>query len=236
MTERCDRTEDAAGWVLGALDEASAATFAEHIARCDRCRELVAELGPAVEALAESAPRRTPPPALKTRIMDVARSEASPTGDANAAGVATPRRRWRGLSLAGAGPALVGGSVCAALAVGVAAGVLIAGGGSTDVDTATYAASSPAGSSARVTVSDDRPTLRLTDLPAPPRGRVYQVWLRRDGSPLPTGTLFTVPATGSATVAVDARLRGADRILVTAEPPTGSSAPTTSPVVSATLG
>jgi hypothetical protein len=64
-------------------------------------------------------------------------------------------------------------------------------------------------------------------LPKPPSGRVYQVWLqRRDHrAPTPTDALFTVNSHGSGHVAVSGDLRGVRRVLVTTEPPGGSSVP-----------
>jgi hypothetical protein len=71
--------------------------------------------------------------------------------------------------------------------------------------------------------------------PAPPEGRVYQVWLKRPGrDPEPTRALFGV-RDGRATVEVPGAVRGVEQILVTDEPRGGSRVPTRAPVVVARL-
>jgi hypothetical protein len=69
-------------------------------------------------------------------------------------------------------------------------------------------------------------------MPAPPAGRVYQVWVQHgSAAPRPTRALFTVGPSGAATVEVRGRMEGVDAVLVTDEPKGGSRAPTRSPVV-----
>jgi hypothetical protein len=73
-------------------------------------------------------------------------------------------------------------------------------------------------------------------MPAPPAGRVYQVWLKRDGeAPQPTHTLFNVRNDGQATVRISEPVKDADQLLVTAEPSGGSIVPTSKPVLQAQL-
>ncbi|MDP9293832.1 MAG: anti-sigma factor, partial [Actinomycetota bacterium] len=84
-------------------------------------------------------------------------------------------------------------------------------------------------------VREDRAVLVARKLPAPPQGRVYQVWLDRGGStPEPTAALFTTRGDGSASVAVPGSLRGVRQILVTDEPMGGSKLPTRRPIISVT--
>jgi hypothetical protein len=73
----------------------------------------------------------------------------------------------------------------------------------------------------------DNVALVVSNLPSPPRGRVYQVWLQPRGrrGPVPTDALFTVNARGNAHVAVPGDLRRAQAVLVTNEPPGGSTVP-----------
>ena len=79
-------------------------------------------------------------------------------------------------------------------------------------------------------------TLRVRGLPAPPQGKVYEVWLLRRGAaaPSPTDALFSVSTRGSGRVALPS-VRGVEQVLVTAEPDGGSQAPTSQPFISATL-
>ena len=64
-------------------------------------------------------------------------------------------------------------------------------------------------------------------LPAPPSGRVYQVWLKRDGhAPEPTAALFMPSRDGAATASVPGSMQGIDQVIVTDEPDGGSPQPT----------
>ena len=73
-------------------------------------------------------------------------------------------------------------------------------------------------------------------MPAPPGGRVYQVWLKRPGrAPEPTSALFTPRSDGTATTAVPGSLEGVEQILVTHEPPGGSTVPSRDPLLAATV-
>jgi hypothetical protein len=72
----------------------------------------------------------------------------------------------------------------------------------------------------------------LEDMPAPPEGRVYQVWVLPEGAdaPRPTQALFTPRRDGSAAAAVPT-VDGVQAVLVTDEPAGGSPAPTREPVL-----
>ena len=73
-------------------------------------------------------------------------------------------------------------------------------------------------------------------LPAPPSGKIYEVWVERAGKALPTDALFDASSAGGATVAVPGSLRGASAVLVTAERLGGARVPTMAPLITATLG
>jgi anti-sigma-K factor RskA len=120
----------------------------------------------------------------------------------------------------------------AALAIGVAAGVLLSGG----EETTTTKGFGPQGAAVALRVTGDHGELDLRGMPAPPRGRVYQVWLvHGDEPPRPTGALFTVARDGRARVDIMESLKDTDKVLVTDEPPGGSPQPTTEPIAGATL-
>jgi len=61
------------------------------------------------------------------------------------------------------------------------------------------------------------------------------VWIVRAGTPQPTDALFTVSASGQATVGVPGSVSGVKEILVSSEPRGGSSSPTRAPVIVAHL-
>jgi anti-sigma-K factor RskA len=123
-------------------------------------------------------------------------------------------------------------AACVVLALGVAGGVLLsAGDGFREVD----AQVALGGASGTLRIEDDGDArLTLRDMPAPPDGRVYQVWLLGEGgSPSPTDALFVPGRDGAASVDVPGDVAGARQVLVTAEPRGGSDRPTRPPVVMA---
>lgn len=67
----------------------------------------------------------------------------------------------------------------------------------------------------------------LADLPA---DETYQLWLIRDGEPLPSET-FTTREGDLVSVVLDGEMEPGDAIGVTVEPAGGSEAPTTAPIV-----
>jgi len=220
--------DDVAPWLLGALPDDERQEFERHLARCGRCREEVAALRPAVEALPLAAPPVIPPPELRDRIMTAVESEARLLQAAGEQADRPPRRkrrRWN--AFGGLRPAFVAAMAALVLAVGVG-GYLIgnAGGGGARVVAAkvTFPAAQ-----ASVRTQGGEASLQLANMPAPPKGRVYQVWLKRDGRmPQPTRALFVVR---SGSVTIPGGIKGADQVLVTAEPAGGSLQPTTQPVI-----
>jgi anti-sigma-K factor RskA len=219
----CPHRDDAGPWVLHALADEDARAFAEHLRGCDECRREVAELQVVADALPMAAPQVSPPPELKGRIMDVVRSEAERAPRAR-------RRLWPTLRLR---PLPAVGLACAILAVGIAGGVLVSSGGGGGAQT--FQAQAPRGADVTVRVEDGRASLDVRGMPAPPPGRGYHVWLARgNGRPRPTHALW-VPRQGRATVDVPERVGDADTVMVTAEPMGGSDAPTSAPVVRASI-
>jgi anti-sigma-K factor RskA len=206
-------------WLLGALPEDEAAGFKRHLDECAVCREDAAGLQVAVDALPASAAPHAPPPALKGRIMAVVEGEAEllqATGPESDRPQPRRRRSWLGgLSLR---PALALG--LAALAIGFLASQALQSGPEK------ITAQVQSGGRATLEVQDDQGRLVASNLPDPPNGRVYQVWLDRGGkTPEPTNVLFTTSNDGSATADVPS-LDGVKRVMVTDEPNGGSRTPT----------
>jgi anti-sigma-K factor RskA len=212
---------EAAAYALGALDGPELRQFEEHLADCGQCRGQLAMMERAVQALPAAAPAKAPPPELKQRVMGAVRAEAKPseTPVAKQRGRFAPpaaiRPRWALSGLAAAG--------AAALAI-----ALVSGGGSR---VRTYPGTvSAAGATATVRQSGSSAQLEVARLPAPPPGRIYEVWLQRAGQPpVPAHAQF---ATGTGSVTVPSSLRGVRAVLVTAEQrPSGSSTPTRPPII-----
>jgi hypothetical protein len=76
-------------------------------------------------------------------------------------------------------------------------------------------------------LTGQRGELLIKNMPAPPKGKVYEVWIKRGtAAPAPTEALFDVNHAGRAVVDVPASLQSGDAVLVTAEPAGGALTPT----------
>jgi anti-sigma-K factor RskA len=232
-----DHRDDAGTYVLRAMPEAEHEAFVAHLAGCAACRDEVARLQVAVDALPLSAAQVSPPPELRERLMAVVRAEADLL---RAAGPEEPsarrsgeraRRPWwrRGLLTIRPVPAAI--AACALLALGVGAGALLAQSSTTSVPAQVHIGSAPS-ARAVLSIHDGAGRLRVSHMPAPPPGKVYEVWLKRRGAaPAPTDALFTVTHEGSASVDVPGDLDGVEQVLVTPEPSGGSAVPTHAPII-----
>ena len=248
-----ERWADSLGaYLLGALEPDEWERFEAHLAECPRCIHDVADLRVAADALPVSVPLVSPPPALKGRIMAVVNSEAQllaaagqradqpetetarPDAGARAPARDAGRRRRFGAGALGGWLSRPGVALACALlllAGGALAGVLL----SADEGTRTVVATTQApGADVQLRIGEDGATLVAKNMPAPPSGRIYQVWLKRPGQdPEPTSALWSTRSDGSAEVAVPGSLDGVEAVLVTDEPAGGSAAPTKSPVITA---
>jgi anti-sigma factor RsiW len=248
VSERCHHVDTVAAYLLGALDQPERADFEAHLKTCSQCREDLTSLRVVADALPLAVPPVPPPPQLRERLMQTVRAEAellSSAGPAADKPQPTRRRRFdfapafsRPFALAGAAAALV---------LGIAVGFGV-GSSTNDEHTQTRTvvqvrtvqarvdtAAAPRGT-AVIVVRSGVATLRVQGLPAPPRGKVYEVWLLRRGAaaPSPTDARFSVSTRGSGRVALPS-VRGVEAVLVTAEPDGGSSAPTSQPFINAAL-
>ena len=229
-----ERWDDAAAsYILGALPEAERAQFEAHLEGCPACREELEELRVAAEALPVAAPPMRPPPALKARIMAEVEREAALLQGAREPD--EPRRRrfaWPRFALPM--PA-VAALACGALLVGLGAGAFLFGGSGGQTVHFERAGGLTANASAELDVSDGRAVLVARGLPEPAAGRVYQVWLQRDGRAPEPDAVFTVDRMGRGSVGVLGDVKGAAKVLVTDEPRGGSDVPTRQPVVAGRL-
>jgi len=217
---------DATGaYLLGALDEGERVAFEAHLAGCPACREEVEALLPAAQALPISVDPVTPPPSLKARIMADVEREASLLAAAGPEADRPPARRRRRSPRI---PRLVPAARAAALlVVGVAIGVGVSALRGEPGRTVVAEVSGAPGATVQVELDGDEGRLTARGLPAPPSGRVYQVWLKRDGhAPEPTAALFLPSRDGAATASVPGSLDDVDQVMVTDEPDGGSPQPT----------
>jgi anti-sigma-K factor RskA len=235
----CEHRETVASYVLGALPEDEHERFATHLATCEECQTGVAELQVAADALPLAAVQLVPPPELKDRIMAVVRSEAQlqraadSRGEEPAPAPAEPRRPWWKRPLLAVRPLPAAAAAAVLIALGVVGGVLLSGGEDTRTVRGKVEVASAPNARASLELSDDATKLSVRNMPPPPRGKVYQVWLKRPAQdPTPTTALFRVDPSGSADVEVQrGKLKGVEQVLVTAEPDGGSMKPTSNPVI-----
>ena len=226
-----ERWEDTAGtYVLGALpdDEKRAATRRTWRA-CPACRAEADELSVAASLLPVSPPAMKPPPALKARIMAEVEREAALLASAGeprprARGREGTKRRW---SFRLPMPAVA--LACSALLAGRASRGARAVRRDVRQDGPVRTSTLPQ-ASAELEMTDDGATIVANNLPAPPSGKTYMVWLKRPGkSPEPTSALFTPRRDGSATASVTGDMDGVEAVLVNTEPLGGSTTPTSEP-------
>lgn len=238
---KCEHSVDAAPWVLAALEEQEAQTFSEHLEGCDHCRAEVAQLQVTADSLALAPPQLIAPLDLRARIMSTVHAEAellkAAGHEADQPVRPRARRRWRlapGFSAAGA------------LAVGILIGAVAINGGSESKHST--AGPQTHVSQALVTSPGNRATaalrstalhfeLEVANLPAPPKGRIYEVWLLKAGStaPTPTDALFSVDTHGNGLIGIPGNLKGVVKVLVTDEPLGGSLKPTRNPIIVASV-
>jgi anti-sigma-K factor RskA len=205
--------EDAAAYVLGALEPSEVEAFRRHLTDCAACQKEVAEFEQITGSLPESATQYQVPKDLRRRVMNEVR--ATPKAQAARR---TPARPWR--------PAIAWGGAFAAAVVAVILAVALSSGGS---GTRTIQASA---GNAVLRIAGGHGDLIVHRLPQLPSGRIYEMWVQRgSAAPTPTGTLFAVTSSGTAAVGVPGSLSGISAVLVTQEPAGGTLAPTSAPVI-----
>jgi anti-sigma-K factor RskA len=213
-----DCSNDAAPYVLGALEPAEARAFAQHMQNCPLCRDDVSALAPVLDVLPSCVPRYEVSAALRRRVMHAARSEGKSTS-APARHRGRSRRQWT-LRRPPIVPAL-------AVAIALALTLVIAvrsGGSPTRVIEASVG-------QAQLQLAGDRGELIVDHLPPAPPDRVYELWLQRGSGPPAPSTLFAVTDRGTAVLGVPGDLAGITHVLVTVEPSGGSRVPTTPAVI-----
>jgi anti-sigma-K factor RskA len=221
-------TESLAAFALGALGPDEAEALERHLEGCERCRVDLERLAPALQALPEAVEPLEPPPALRDRLMAEVRADARAGG----AGRTRARDRLRGIV---AGHRWRFAALAAFLLVAaVIVGLELGGSGSGTSKTTTVVAGRAPGVVATVVSEGEKGRLKLSNVPGLPRDRVLEAWVRRDGEVEAVPALFVPDGEGEASTRLG-DLRGVDRVMVTAEPPGGSKAPTSAPIASVAI-
>lgn len=237
MSENHERwQEDVAAYMLGALEPAQAAELERHLEGCERCRAEVRWLTPAVDALPQSVERREPPRQLRARLMAEVEAEARAGSEGAAAGGPLQRAGvWlRGLGSGPMGLRPVVGLAAAVLVVVAVAGYAIGGGiggGEEGSGTGSTIVSGEApGVTAKIVTKGEGGVIHLANVDDVPSERVLQAWVQREGEVEAVPALFVPDHEGRASTTI-ADMNGVEVVMVTTEPPGGSKAPTSSPIV-----
>lgn len=233
----CPEAIEIGAYILGALEPAEQDAFEHHLRRCPRCQRSLEQLQRSVEVVASAVERRQAPPELKRRIMAAVEAERSPK--------TLPRRAPRRLTT----PVSVGfAGAFAALAVAL----FLAFGGGLSKQSLTIRGSARRGATGATTYAavvapqlhgttvlveraGERAYLVGYNLPAPPPGKVYELWVAgASGQPLPAG-LFRPGEGGVTRATIERPLAGVTKVMVTVEPQGGTLRPTSSPIVIAAI-
>ncbi len=211
-------------YAVDAVDDIERASFERHLASCPTCRAEVASLREASALLADAA-TTTPPPELRDAVLsDITRVRPLPP---LTVGGPVHRRRWF--------PALVAAVVLALVGVGGAVWqpwrddtsvqVSVTDQVLQDPDAQRFTQELPNGATATVVRSAkvDRAVLVTEDLPAPPDGKVYQLWYQ---SPSRHMTSAGLMPDGADTALLEGNANDAVGAGVSLEPAGGSDQPT----------
>lgn len=229
----------AGAYALDALPPDEERFFESHLSDCGACRQEVAELR-ATAAILGSAAAEPAPERLRDAVLaqiDVTRQEP-PVLFENAREPVSRPDRLKAAIAAVAAVALVA-------VAGLAAVVAHLDGRLEDVETRSSELSrvlaaedartvpmSAAGGTARVVVSEsiDEAAFLAHGLEDPPDGKVYELWLIRDGVPTPAG-LFRPDRDGATIQILTGEVASAEAVAVTIEPEGGSPQPTSDPIM-----
>jgi hypothetical protein len=243
LSDHARYEDDLAAYLLDALTEAEAGEVKLHIEGCARCQERARWLQGSVEMLPTAVEQLQPPPELRERLMRTVRAEAAAQPEAADEAEAEPPalpaagpdrsraprgRGWLGGLFALPRPAMALGAILLAVGGGVL-GYALGSGDDGNQTTTVQAAVAPPGARATLERDGDRGILRVSGLPQR-TNRIYEVWLQHGKRVRPAG-LFQVDRRGRGAAAIPTGLEGADRVMVSLEPPGGSAQPTSDPII-----
>ena len=213
-------SEDLAAYMLGALDPSEAEDFERHLEGCEQCQEELRWLRPAVQVLPEEVERTEPPPQLRASLMAEVRAEAKAEERSAPARPARPAwtRRWF------LKPA-VGFAVLALLVAGIV-GYEVGRDGDSDKGGGASTIVRQIGDMTVTMIQEgDSGKLEIAGVPQPPKDKVFEAWVERDGEVEAVPALIVPDRHGHAETTI-ADMNGVETLMVTVEPRGGSEMPT----------
>lgn len=238
---RADRHILAGAYAVDAIDDqAERSRFEHHLQRCQLCASEVRGMTETAARLGFAASQPAPPSLRERVLAGAARTRQLPPAGDHHRSLAGPRpgRMPRRVWLAAAASLVVIIGLVAALLqtqsrldqVRSQQAALAAVLAAPDARAITQATS--AGGTATVVYSLKRHALIVTSaqLPPPPQGKVYELWLLGPPRVRPAGLLATGTHGRSAPVLVAGLVSG-DQLGLTVEPAGGTRRPTTTPIL-----
>lgn len=208
-------SEDLAAYMLGALEPGEATELERHLEGCERCREEMRWLEPAVHSLPESVERQEPSPSLRANLMAEVREDVRGAESRSA-----PDRSWRQWLLKPA----VGFAVVALLVAGVVGYEVGRDGGEAGGGASTVVREIN-GMTVKMIQEGEGGRLELAGVPQPPEDKVFEAWVERDGEVEAVPALIVPDRHGHAETTI-ADMEGVETVMVTVEPRGGSETPT----------
>jgi anti-sigma-K factor RskA len=206
-----------AAYALDALEADEARRYEHHLASCERCREDLAALQATATSLAYAAPPAPPPEALRSRILDAARTERPNVVPLR------PRatRSWTR-------PLAAVAAVAACAVAGLAAWNVSLHDRLGRAQEALRGVPLT-GAKGSVVVSGGSGALVVSDLAPAPAGKTYEAWVIEDGHASPAGTF----AGGGRTIVIrlSRALPAGAVVAVTIERAGGVAQPTRTPFI-----
>lgn len=216
-------SEDLAAYMLGALEPDEAAQLERHLDGCERCREEMRWLEPAVHSLPESVGRQEPPKQLRQSLMAEVRADAR--GEQTSARTS----RWRGL-WATRGMRVATGFAVVALVAAAVVGYEVGDDGSDQGASNTVVSRQPGGITVKMVSEGNGGKLHLSGVDELPPDKVLEAWVEREGKVEAVPALFVPDRHGQAETTIE-DMTGVETVMVTKEPSGGSETPTGEPIV-----
>ena len=212
-------SDELAAYMLGALEGEEARAFERHLEGCERCREQMRWLQPALQTLPEAVERTEPPRQLRESLMAEVRADARRSEERPA-----PSRSWRWLLKPAAGFAVVALLVAGVVGYEVGRNDSGPGGGATTVERRVD------GIEVKMVQEGSSGTLELAGVHQVPPDKVLEAWVERGGQVEAVPALFVPDRHGQAETRI-ADMSGVTTVMVTEEPQGGSDQPTGKPIM-----